>query len=138
MLSSAIKKEVCNLNYEQNNLCKIKKVYNEQQKLTIIQILNQRGQIQKCMFYDEKSRLSNICVYNTNTGKQLKNVTFRQDGKTISSIREFDNSSGILRSVSFFKPDGKSVSSIIEYNEEGNEIEFSLFCDDGEIINATI
>ena len=99
---------------------------------------NKKGQIQKCMFYDEKLRLSNICVYNTDTGKQLKNVTYRQDGKTISSIREFDNDSGILRNVSFFKPDGKSVSSIIEYNEDGDEIGFSLFCYDGEIINATI
>lgn len=138
MLSSAIKKAFYHLNYEQNNIYQIKKVYNEQQKLTIVQILNQKGQIQKCMFYDEKSRLSNICVYNTDTGKQLKNITYRQDGKTISSIREFDNDSGILRSVSFFKPDGKNISSIIEYNEDGNEIEFSLFCDDGEIINATI
>lgn len=88
------------------------------------------------MFYDETSRLSNVCIYNTDTGKEMRNVTFKQDGKTISSIRDFDPRTGALRSVSFFKPDGKSISSIIEYNELGNEIEFSLFCDDGEIINA--
>ena len=124
------------LNYDQNNLYKIKKIYNECQKLTIVQILNNQGRIQKCMFYDETSRLSNVCIYNTDTGKEMRNVTFKQDGKTISSIRDFDPRTGALRSVSFFKPDGKSISSIIEYNELGNEIEFSLFCDDGEIINA--
>ena len=136
MQQLATTNEVINLSYDQNDLYKIKKIYNESQKLAIIQILNNHGRIQKCMFYDETSRLSNICIYNTNTGKEMRNVTFKQDGKTISSIRDFDPRTGVLRSVSFFKSDGKNVSSIIEYNELGNEIEFSLFCDDGEIINA--
>lgn len=136
MQQLATTNEVFHLDYDQNNLYKIKKIYNECQKLAIVQILNNQGRIQKCIFYDETSRLSSICIYNTNTGKPMRNVTFKQDGKTISSIRDFDPRTGMLRSVSFFKPDGKSISSIIEYNEFGNEIEFSLFCDDGEIISA--
>ena len=73
--------EFFHLNYDKNNLYKIKKIYNECQKLTIVQILNNQGRIQKCMFYDETSRLSNVCIYNTDTGKEMRNVTFKQDGK---------------------------------------------------------
>lgn len=138
MVSNACKKEYYNLDFDKNNSSQIKKIYNKYQKLSVVQVLNFKGQIQKCIFYDEQSRLSNISVYNTNTGKEIKNVTFKQDGKTISSIRSYDPLLGILRSVTFFKENGKDVSSIIEYNEYGDEIEFSLFCDDGEVINAKL
>lgn len=36
------------------------------------------------------------------------------------------------------KTDGVSVSSIIEYDDYGLQVQFSLFCDDGEVITSQL
>ncbi len=138
MLSNLLKRQkLSNLTYIGNKLGDVRRVYDEND-LKIVQVLDFQGKIKKCFFYENNGRLSNMSEYDSNTGKEIKNVTYRQDGKTISSVREYDVNAGYLRFVAFYKEDGHSISSIIEYNELGTEIEFSLFCDDGEIINASI
>ncbi len=116
----------------------IKRVYNKENELSMIQVLNNRGRISKCLFYDENKRLSNVSLYNTSSGKEIKNVTYKADGKTVSSIREYDSETGIPIKVIFYKPDGKDVSSIIEYDETGIEAKFMLYCDDGKVISSAI
>ncbi len=116
----------------------IKRIYNKYKELSMVQVLDNRGRIYKCMFYDDNARLSSICVYNTTSGKEIQNVTYRSDGKTVSSIREFNKDNGKPISVKFFKEDGKTISSLIEYNDYGNEAKFSLYCDNGEVISSAI
>ena len=106
--------------------------------MSLIQVLDNQGRISKCMFYDDNKRLSNICYYNTLTGKEIKNITYRADGKTISSMREYDCKTGKPLNVIFYKDDGINISSIIEYNESGNEAKFTLYCDNGEVISSEI
>mgnify|MGYP004678466661 CR=1 FL=1 len=115
----------------------IKRVY-EDNILQLVQILDSKNRIKKCIFYDDGKRISNITVYNVTTGKATRNITYRNDGCTISSVREYDCNSGRLLCVSFYKEDGKTLSSIIEYDDNGVEVEFSLFCNDGEVITASI
>ena len=79
-----------------------------------------------------------MSIYNVENGKEVKNITYKQDGCTISSVREYDTQTGQLLSVMFMKEDDNSISSIIEYDNSGNEIQFSLYCDDGEIISAAM
>ena len=112
----------------------IKRVYDQNNNLSVIQILDDKHRIFKCLFYDDQKRLSNMCIYNPITGKEVKNITYRADGKTISSVREYNTITDKLLNVIFFKPDGKSPSSIIEYNEMGNETQFTLFDESGETI----
>lgn len=116
----------------------IKRIYNKYQELSMVQVLDNRGRIYKCMFYDDNTRLSSVCIYNPTSGKEVKNVTYRSDGKTISSVREYDKDKGTPLNVTFFKEDGKTISSLIEYNDSGNEAKFSLYCDNGEIISSAI
>lgn len=138
MLGNVLKKhKTSSLNYFGKELNNVKKIY-DGNDLKIVQVLNIQGKIQKCFFYEDNGRLSNMSEYDTNTGKEIKNTTYRKDGKTISSIREYNVNDGYLRFVAFYKEDGRSISSIIEYNKFGTEIEFSLFCDDGEVITASI
>ncbi len=116
-----------------NNCYKIKRILNNENELSMIQILNERGRIYKCLFYDENGRTSNLCVYNPSTGKEVKNITYRSDGKTISSIREYYPTSGVIKCVTFYKEDGQNISSLVEYNENGDEVCFSLYDEKGEV-----
>lgn len=116
----------------------IKRLYNKENELSVVQVLDERGRIYKCLFYDEGKRLSSVCVYNSESGKELMNITYRKDGKTISSVREYNSDTNQLLSVTFYKEDGKSPSSIIEYDDYGQEAQFSLFCDNGEVITQAI
>lgn len=120
------------------NCYTIKRFYNKDNDLSVVQVLNEKGRIYKCLFYDDAKRLSNVCVYNSESGKELMNITYRKDGKTISSVREYDSDTNQLLSVTFYKEDGKSPSSIVEYDDFGQEAQFSLFCDDGEVITQAI
>lgn len=116
----------------QNDYFNIKRIYdNSNKELSIIQILDNRNRICKCLFYENGKRLSNMSVYNPATGKEIKNITYRADGKTICSIREYNILTEKLLNVIFFKADGKSPSSIIEYNDEGNETQFTIFDENG-------
>ena len=121
-----------------DNYFYIKRVYNKERELSMVQVLNKYRRIYKCLFYDENKRLSNASIYNTTSGKEIKHVTYKSDGKTISSVREYDSETGIPIKVIFYKPDGKCVSSIIEYDESGIEAKFMLYCDDGKVISAAI
>lgn len=123
---------------EDEKCYKIKRLYNDDNELSVVQVLNFRNRIYKCLFYEDGERLSNISLYNTETGKEIKNVTYRNDGKTISSVREYNLETEQLLSVTFYKPDGKSPSSIIEYNDSGSQAQFTLFCDDGEVITQAL
>lgn len=116
-----------------DNCYKIKKVFDERNNLKMVQVLNSQCRIYKCLFYDENKRLSNISMYDTDSGKEVRNFTFRADGKTLSSMREYAEGNR-LASVTFFKEDGKSPSSTIEYDAFGRETQFSIYNDDGEII----
>lgn len=120
------------------NCYTIKRLYNKDNELSVVQVLNEKGRIYKCLFYDEGKRLSNVCVYNPESGKELMNITYRNDGKTISSVREYSSVTKQLLSVTFYKEDGKTPSSIIEYDDFGQEAQFSLFCDDGEVITQAL
>ena len=122
---------------EEASINSIKRVY-DKKELSLVQVLDERNRIQKCLFYENGKRLSTACIYNANTGKEVKNITYRADGKNISSVREFDYETGRLLNVSFYKEDGKSLSSVIEYNEAGNEVLFSLYGDDGEVTTTKI
>ena len=75
-----------------------------------------------------------MSVYNTETGKEIKNITYKSDGKTISSVREYNTETEKLSCVTFYKPDGVSPSTIIEYDDYGDECQFTLYADDGEVI----
>ncbi len=120
------------------NCYSLKRCYDKFHRLTHIKVLDIRGKLYKCLFYDDKERLSNVCLYNVSTGKEVKNATYRSDGKTISSLREYDSATNRLLSVTFFKEDGVTVSSTVEYSENGQEVQFSLYCDNGEIITQNI
>lgn len=130
--------QVLNFISNEDNCQSIRRVYNKDNILSHIYVLDSRGRIFKCMFYENGERLSNMCIYNTSTGKEIRNITYRQDGKTISSAREYNLETGKLSCVTFFKPDGISVSSIIEYDDYGSQVQFSLFCDDGEVIASQL
>lgn len=120
------------------NCFSIKRVYDKENILSHIYVFDEKGRIYKCLFYEKGTRLSNLSVYNRETGKEIRNITYRQDGKTISSVREYNLETGILSCVTFFKSDGVSVSSIIEYDDYGAQVQFSLFCDDGEVITSEL
>lgn len=123
---------------DEENCYTIKRIFDSDNVLSIIQVLNTLGQIYKVLFYENGSRLSNLSVYNPKTGKEIRNITYRADGKTISSVREYDMETESLLSVTFYKPDGLGVSSIIEYNDTGTETQFTLFGEDNEIITQVI
>lgn len=131
-------REIMNLLDNDTNYYTIKRIYNKENELSVVQVLDIRGKIYKCLFYEEGKRLSNLSVYNPESGKEIMNITYRNDGKTVSSIREYNKKTQMLLSVTFYKEDGKTPSSIIEYNDDGSETQFSLFCDDGEIITQCI
>ena len=116
-----------------DNCYKVKRILNNEKKLSMIQILNERGRISKCLFYDENGRSSNLCIYNPSTGKEVKNITYRADGKTISSIREYYSMSGVVKCVTFYKEDGKNISSSVEYDEKGDEVCFFLYDEKGNV-----
>lgn len=120
------------------NCYSIKRLYDEDDVLAALQVLNAKDRIYKCLFYEEGTRLSNLTIYNTETGREIKNITYRNDGKTISSIREYNLETEKLLSVTFYKEDGQSPSSIIEYNDKGDEASFTLFCENGQTITQAI
>lgn len=120
------------------NCLSLRRVYDNEKVLSHIYVFNAKGKIYKCLFYEKGVRLSNMSIYNPKTGKEIRNITYRQDGKTISSAREYNLETGKLSCVTFFKPDGISVSSIIEYDDYGSQVQFSLFCDDGEVITSQL
>ena len=115
-----------------------KRLYDKNNILSIIQILDILGRICRCLFYEDGKRLSNMSIYNPSSGKEVKNITYRADGKTISSVREYNKETEKLMSVTFFKEDGVSVSSIIKYDESGSEVSFTLYCDDGEVVTQSL
>lgn len=123
---------------EEDSIFSIKRVYDDNMLLSHIYVLNTQNRIYKCLFFENGERLSNMSVYNTDTGKEMKNITYRQDGKTISSVREYNPETEKLATVTFFKSDGASVSSIIEYDDWGTQTQFTLFCDDGEVITSEL
>ena len=127
-----------NLIDNDENCYKIKRIFNKENQLSLVQILDSKDKIYKCLFYRDGKHVSNICVYNVETGKEIKNITYRADGETISSVREYNNETGNLSCVSFYKEDGQSVSSMVEYDDNGLEAQFSLFCDDGEVITQCL
>ena len=131
----ALKSVYSELINNDENCYRLNKIFDKNNVLSMIQVLNFKGQIYKCLFYRDGKVLSNISVYNVSTGKEIRNITYRADGKTISSVREYDLETEILSNITFFKEDGVSVSSIIEYSSDGSEVQFSLFCDDGEVIS---
>ncbi len=137
-LPEILDKHVKELVEEDAKFYSIKRIYNKYKELSMIQVLDTRGKIFKCLFYDDHKRLSNLSIYNTDSGKEIRNITYRSDGKTISSIREYNSVTQKLSNVTFYKEDGKSPSSTIEYDNEGKEVQFSLYCDDGEIITQCI
>ena len=53
-------------------------------------------------------------------------------------MREYNLETYKLSSVTFFKTDGVSVSSIVEYDDWGTQVQFTLFCDDGEVITSEL
>lgn len=138
MLPETSNRDIMNFIENDANCYSIKRLYNKNDELSVVQVLDERGRICKCLFYDEGKRLSNVCVYNSDSGKETMNITYRRDGKTISSMREYNSNTNQLLSVTFYKEDGKSPSSIIEYDDYGQEAQFSLFCDDGEIITQVL
>ena len=122
----------------EDNRLSIKRVYDKDNILSHIYVLDSKNRIYKCMFYEKGVRLSNVSVYNPEAGKEIRNITYRQDGKTISSVREYNLETYKLSSVTFFKADGVSVSSIVEYDDWGTQVQFTLFCDDGEVITSEL
>ena len=83
--------------------------------------------------YHVNTNTDEYVKYESDPGKELKNITYKKDGKSISSIREYDSKTGRLLNVSFYKPDKNELSSVIEYDEFGQS-RFTLYADDGEII----
>lgn len=116
---------------------KIEKVYN-QDSLSVAKVLNEKGKICKAVFYDEKARVSNMSVYNADTGKEIKNITYKSDGKTVSSVRIYNEKNNKIERVAFYKADGKHISSMVLYDETGRESQCIMFCDDGEIIKFSL
>lgn len=138
MLNDESRINITDLIGNDDNCYSIKRVYSDNGDLSLVQVLDNRGRIYKCLFYNEDGLLSNQSVYDSKTGKEVMNITYRCDGKTISSVREYNLDTQQLMSVTFYKGDGKSPSSIIEYNDDGSDAQFSLFCDDGEVITQCI
>ena len=136
MYSSALK-EIAEHIDVLDNCYKIKKIFDDTENLLMIQVLTSNHRIYKCIFYDEQNRLSNVSIYNTETGKEIRNYTYRGDGKTLSSMREYTEDNK-LACVTFFKEDGKNPSSIIEYDSMGRETQFSIYSDNGEVITQYI
>lgn len=110
-----------------------KRIHNKKGKLSMIQYINSDKKIYKILFFDDFERLSNMSLYNADTGRETTNITYKADGKTISSIREFDSEGDRLLSITFYKPDGLNVSSIIEYSDDGKETLLTLFGDCGQV-----
>lgn len=132
MIESVLEEELLEaLSSDDDSCYNIKRMYTKEDMLSMVQILDQRNRICKCLFYEDGDRLSNISVYNPLTGKEIKNITYRADGKTICSVREYNILTEKLLNVIFFKPDGKSPSSIIEYNDSGDETQFTIFDESG-------
>ena len=124
---------------EDENCYTIKRIFDySNNKLSLIQVINSKGEIYKVLFYDETERLSSMSIYNPQTGREIKGLTYKSDGKTISSVRDYDTETEKLLSITFYKPDGMNVSSIIEYNDEGTEVQFTLFEAGGKIITKVI
>lgn len=136
-LSSKQNEQIKSIILDDTNCYKIKRIYNKDKELSVVQVLDIRGRIYKCLFYSEGKTLSNLSVYNPDTGKEIRNVTYRHDGMTISSIREYYTKTHKISSVTFFKEDGCSPSSVVKYNELGDESHFILYCDDGEVIKQS-
>ena len=123
---------------QENESCySIKKIYDRNDMLSVIQILDEKERICKCLFFN-KTNITNVSIYNPETGKEIKNITYRDGGKTICSVREYDTTTEKLLNVIFFKPDGKSPSSIIEYNDLGNETQFTMFNEVGEAVTQCL
>lgn len=133
-LDIALKTDVSRLVEADDGIYTVKYLYDKNNILSLVQVLDALGKIYKCLFYEDGKRLSNMSVYNTETGKEIKNITYKSDGKTISSVREYNTETEKLSCVTFYKPDGVSPSTIIEYDDYGDECQFTLYADDGEVI----
>ncbi len=118
---------------EDEKLFSKKRICDKDGKLSMLQYINSDKRIYKILFYDDMERLSNMSLYNTQTGKEVTNITYKADGKTISSIREFDSDGDKLLSITFYKSDGKNVSSIIEYSDDNKKTILTLFGDSGQV-----
>lgn len=103
----------------------------DKEKLSLIQILDSKERICQVVFYKDGNHIAGRTLYNSNTGKELKTITYRADGKTICSIREL-NPDGKIKRIMFMKPCGKKLSSIITYNEDGNETKCTIFDENGK------
>ena len=134
----ALEKSLLDWIHEDSNVCEIKRLYDKFGALCCIHALDIKERICRALFFDDENRLANTSIYNPETGKEIKNITYKSDGKTISSIREYDVSTEKLLNVIFYRQDGSGPSSIIQYDEYGDEVEFTLFGDDGEITTHSI
>lgn len=123
------------IDYDENS-SKIERVYNGD-KVSIVKVINENGKVSKVLYHDENGVLSNISMYNVNTGKETQNITFKANGKTISSIRVYNEDTNALEKVAFYKEDG-SVSTLVLYDKLGIEAQCSMFCDNGEVIKFNI
>ena len=128
----ATDKKIFELEKDYDKSYKIEKVY-DGKKLSVIKILDKKDKIYKALFYDEFERLSNLSIYDTESGKEKENITYKADGKTMSSVREYNIETDNLLKVTFYKPNGEEVSSIVEYDESGKESQCLIFCDNGEV-----
>ncbi len=116
----------------------IKRIFDNDNNLSLVQILNSKSEIYKVLFYDECERLSSMSIYNPESGREIKGITYKSDGKTISSVRDYDIETEKLLSVTFYRSDGAGVSSIIEYNDTGTETQFTLFEESGQVSTKVI
>ena len=133
-----LKQPIIDTIIDDENCYTIKRVFDyETNRLSLIQVLNSRGEIYKVLFYDENGRLSGMSIYNPETGREIKGLLYKADGRTISSVRDYDLETEKLISVTFYKADGIGVSSIVEYNDEGTEVQFTLF-EEGKKVTTKI
>lgn len=114
-------------------------VYDKDGKLFSIQLKNNRNRIIKAYFISsEGNKITSVNDYNPETGKFVRTILYRENEMTVSSIKDYDYETGEAVSSIFFKKDGKTVSSMFEYSNNGKEIKYTLFCDDGEVFSEYV
>lgn len=113
-------------------------VYDNNGKLFCIQIKNKRNFIEKAYFISAENKITSVNDYNPETGRHARTILYRENEMTVSSIKDYDFETGEPISSIFFKKDGKTVSSMFEYSNNGKEIKYTLFCDDGEVFSEYV
>lgn len=113
-------------------------VYDNNGKLFCIQIKNKRNLIEKAYFISAENKITSVNDYNPETGRHARTILYRENEMTVSSIKDYDFETGEPMSSIFFKKDGKTVSSMFEYSNNGKEIKYTLFCDDGEVFSEYV